>query len=128
MFTLPLATSLWGGREEKGGKEEIIRQLTSKITRLEKENTELRRKSSGYNSGARFNSSKFNNNSGKSYESMSGEEKVKMTCADFNTARGCNKVEMNGFCGQRGARLTHSSNKLIDMNKICWRKHSAENH
>ena len=81
--------------EKKGDQKEVIRQLTAKINRLEKGNAELRRKSGGYNN-PKLNPGRFNNNPGKSYESMRGDEKVRMTCADFNSTRGCIKVEARG--------------------------------
>ena len=64
----------------------------------------------------------------KEYGEMTGNEKVKATCSDYNTNNGCNKNEMYGFCGNGANKLKHACNKILEGDRICWRKHSVINH
>ena len=101
------------------------------VAKLERELSAARagkRDQTGYNRGPQgsgFTPGAAGGN--KRFNQMSGEEKRKLTCKDYNSSRGCARTEVNGWCVAGAVRLKHGCSKL-DGNHICWRDHPAINH
>ena len=63
----------------------------------------------------------------KSFNQMTLDEKRNITCREYNSNRGCSKVEMNGFCGAGPNKMKHGCSR-IEGDFICWKRHSEVNH
>ena len=121
-----------GGMERKSNNDDQIRQLNSKIAKLERENNDLRRRGPSYdNRGPSYDGrgpSGAQLAGGKSYHSMTQAEKQRITCHHYNTHNGCNKTEVNGHCGQGTTKLKHGCNVAVDNERLCWKRHRAVDH
>ena len=98
------------------------------VAKLEKELAAARagkRDSSGYNRQPRTGASGASGN--KPFNQMTGEEKRRITCPDYNSGRGCARVEMNGNCGSGASRLRHGCSR-VEGNHICWKSHAEADH
>ena len=99
------------------------------MARLEKELAAAKagkRDTSGYNRQPR-SGAPAGTSGNKPFNQMTGEEKRRLTCSDFNSGRGCHRVEMNGHCGSGASRLKHGCSR-VDGNHICWKNHAEADH
>ena len=110
-----------------GFGDDEVKRLRDKVSSQAMEIKALKDEVRTLKRGGRSSTSYGHTTPGKSFSQMSGQEKRAITCENWNKGS-CGLQEVNGGCGQGNSRKKHACSKLTTNDKICWGRHTEQNH